>query len=98
MDRRLAYSTNETDLKYTAAEITPLSRKSLKNLMFISFWLRHVPVILQGSRITKDAPLKSGAVKVELTARIGEMSAAVSFLSPTMCENLIYSFISLASA
>ena len=52
---------------------------------------------LKGSRITKDASLKSGAVKVELTAIIREMSAAASLISPAMCGNLIYSFVSFAA-
>lgn len=85
MDRRLAHNTNGTDLQYAAGDITPLKSTPLKNVMFISAWLRHVPVNLKGSQITKDASLKSGAVKVELTAIIGEMSVAVSLISPTMC-------------
>jgi hypothetical protein len=79
-------------LKYTVSETS-----KIKNLIFISFWLQHVPVNLKGSRIKKDASLKSGAVKVELTAIIGEMSAAVFLISPTVCENLIYSFVSFAA-
>jgi len=54
-------------------------------------------VNLKGSRITKDASLKSGAVKAEITAIIGEMSAAASLISPAMCGNLIYSFVSFAA-
>jgi len=79
-------------LKCTVSETS-----KIKSLIFISFWLQHVPVNLKGSRITKDASLKSGAVKAEITAIIGEMSAAASLISPAMCGNLIYSFVSFAA-
>jgi len=32
-----------------------------------------------------------------MNVKIGAMSAAVSLISPTMCENLIYSFVSFAA-
>jgi hypothetical protein len=54
-------------------------------------------VNLTGSQITKDASLKSGAVKVQLTARIGEMSTAVSLISPDLCKNIMHFFITFAA-
>jgi len=74
VDGRLAYNTNGTDMQYAAAEITPLNRTPLKNLMLISFWLRHVSVNLKENQITKHTSLKSRAVKVELMAIIWEIS------------------------
>jgi len=98
VDRRLAHNTNGTDLQYAAGDVTPLKSTPLKIVMFINLWLRHVPVNLKGSQITKGASLKSGAVKVELTVIIGEMSVAAALISPTVCEYLIYSFVSFATA